>query len=483
MNRKMILYIMGLLLLSEAGLMLLPVLVDLCYREGMFNCYLITIFALLVSGLFLVSLKPKNKTIHARDGFVIVSFGWILMSLFGALPFFLSGEIPNYLDAVFETVSGFTTTGASILSDVESLCHANMFWRSFTHWIGGMGVLVFIMAVLPLAGGGGDLHLMRAESPGPDVGKLVPKSLSTARILYGIYLALSLIEIILLLIGGMPFFDSITHTFGTAGTGGFGIKNDSLAGYSNYIQYVIAIFMVLFGINFNLYFLLLCGKVKDVFKSEELRAYIFIMFTAILVITFDVRSFFSTGIESFRHAFFQVSSVMTTTGFSTTDFNQWPDLSKVILLLVMCIGACAGSTGGGIKVSRIILVLKNAKRELKRLLHPRSVNVVTFDGKRVTDDVMQGTSVYMCLYILILAGSVLLVSFDNVDLVSNFTGVIATLNNIGPGLGAVGPTGNFGVYSWYSKCVFIIDMLFGRLEIFPLLLLFSKKPKSRKNVL
>ncbi len=474
---------MGMLLLCEAGLMLLPVFVDLYYREGKFLSYLITIFALLVAGVVLTRIKPKNKTIHARDGFVIVSFGWILVSLFGALPFFLSGEIPSYLDAVFETVSGFTTTGASILNDIEALCHANLFWRSFTHWIGGMGVLVFIMAVLPLAGGGGDLHLMRAESPGPDVGKLVPKSISTARILYGIYLALTLIEFIMLLIGGMSFFDSITHTFGTAGTGGFGVKNNSIAGYSSYIQGVITVFMALFGVNFNLYFLLLCGKIKDVLKSEELRTYVLIMFTAILVITFDIRGFFATGIESFRHAAFQVSSVMTTTGFSTADFNQWPDLSKVILLLVMCIGSCAGSTGGGIKVARILLVLKNAKRELKRLLHPRSVNVVKFDGKRVTDDVMQGTSVYMCLYILILAASVVLVSFDNVDLVSNFTGVIATLNNIGPGLGAVGPTGNFAVYSWYSKCVFIVDMLFGRLEIFPLLLLFSKKPKSRKSVL
>ena len=474
---------MGMLLLCEAGLMLLPVFVDLYYREGKFLSYLITIFALLVAGVAFTRIKPKNKTIHARDGFVIVSFGWIILSLFGALPFFLTGEIPNYLDAVFESVSGFTTTGASILGNVEALCHANLFWRSFTHWIGGMGVLVFIMAVLPLAGGGGDLHLMRAESPGPDVGKLVPKSISTARILYGIYLALTLIEFIMLLIGGMSFFDSITHTFGTAGTGGFGIKNNSLAGYNGYIQGVITVFMALFGVNFNLYFLLLCGKFKDVFKSEELRAYVLIMFTAILVITFDIRGFFTTGIESFRHAAFQVSSVMTTTGFSTADFNQWPDLSKVILLLVMCVGSCAGSTGGGIKVSRIILVLKNSKRELKRLLHPRSVNVVKFDGKRVTDDVMQGTSVYMCLYVLILAASVVLVSFDNVDIVSNFTGVIATLNNIGPGLGAVGPTGNFAVYSWYSKCVFIVDMLFGRLEIFPLLLLFSKKPKSRKNVL
>ncbi len=462
--------------------MILPVLVDLCYREGKFLSYLITMAILLVVGVVITRFKPKNKTIHARDGFVIVSLGWILVSLFGALPFFLSGEIPNYLDAVFEAVSGFTTTGASILTDVEALCHANLFWRSFTHWIGGMGVLVFIMAVLPLAGGGGDIYLMRAESPGPDVGKLVPKSISTARILYGIYLGMTVIEFVLLLIGKMPLFDSITLTFGTAGTGGFGVRNDSIASYTPYQQGVITVFMALFGVNFNLYFLLLCGKIKDILKSEELRAYILIMFSAILIITLDVRSFFDTGFESFRHAAFQVSSVMTTTGYSTTDFDKWPDLSKVIMLIVMCIGSCAGSTAGGIKVSRVILIFKNARRELKRLLHPRSVNVVKFDGKKVTDDVMQGTSVYMCLYIFIMAISMLIVSFDNVDLVSNFSGVIATLNNIGPGLGTVGPTGNFSVYSWFAKCVFIIDMLFGRLEIFPLILLFSKKPKTRKTV-
>lgn len=482
MNRKMILYILGLLLLSEAALMLLPVGVDLYYHEGKYLSYLITVLALVTVGLIFTRIKPSNKTIHARDGFVIVSFGWILVSLFGALPFFISGDIPNILDAVFESVSGFTTTGASILADVEALCHANLFWRSFTHWIGGMGVLVFIMAVLPLAGGGGDLHLMRAESPGPDVGKLVPKSISTARILYGIYLALTLIEFILLLVGGMPFFDSITLTFGTAGTGGFGIRNDSIASYSPYLQGVITVFMALFGVNFNLYFLLLCGKIKDVLKSEELRTYIIIMVSAVIIISLDVRSFFATGMESFRHAAFQVSSVMTTTGYSTTDFNQWPDLSKVILMIVMCIGSCAGSTGGGIKVARILLVLKNVRRELRRLLHPRSVNVVKFDGKKVTDDVMQGTSVYLCLYILIMALSMLVVSFDNVDLVSNFSGVIATLNNIGPGLESVGATGNYSVYSWFAKCVFIADMLFGRLEIFPLILLFSKKPKSRKTV-
>ena len=482
MNRKMITNILGILLFSEAGLMVLPVIVDLIYKEGHYDSYIITIAALVLTGFIFTRFKSKEKTIYSRDGFVIVSLGWILVSLFGALPFFLSGDIPNYLDAFFETVSGFTTTGASILTDVDALSHANIFWRSFTHWIGGMGVLVFIMAVLPLAGGGGGIHLMRAESPGPDVGKLVPKSMSTARILYCIYLVMTVIEFIFLVAGRMPVFDAITISFGTAGTGGFSARSSGMADYTVYQQSVITVFMMLFGINFNLYFLLLCGKIKDVLKCEELRTYLAIMFTAILVITLDVRGLFSTGFEAFRHAAFQVGSVMTTTGFATADFNLWPDLSKVMLVLVMCIGACAGSTGGGIKVSRVLLILKNAKKEIKRLLHPRGVNIVKFNGKRVSDEVMQGTNAYISLYVIILAVSMLVVSFDNVDLVSNFTGVIATLNNIGPGLGVVGPMGNFADYRWFSKCVFIIDMLFGRLEIFPLLVLISPKPKSRKTV-
>lgn len=481
MNRKMILYIIGVLLLCEAGLMLLPVAVDLYYGEGIISSFLITIAILLVFGIAFTRVKPDSKTIYSRDGFVIVSLGWILLSLFGAFPFFLSGEIPNYVDAVFESVSGFTTTGASILTDVEAMSHANIFWRSFSHWIGGMGVLVFMMAVLPLAGGGGNLHLMRAESTGPDVGKLVPKSISTARILYGIYLVMTVVEIVLLLLGGMPFFDSVTLSFGTAGTGGFAIKNDSIAGYSTYLQGVITVFMALFGVNFNIYYLVLCGKIKDVLKSEELRAYFAIMVTAILIISFDIRSFCGTVFDSFHTAAFQVSSVMTTTGYATTDFDKWPQLSRMIMLIVMCIGSCAGSTAGGIKVSRILLIFKNSRRELKRLLHPRNISVIKFDGKRISDEVVQGTNVFICLYVVILSLSVLIVSFDNFDFESNFTGVIATLNNIGPGLGMVGPTGNFSAYSWYSKCVFIVDMLLGRLEIFPILLLFSKKPKSRKT--
>lgn len=472
--------LLGIVLFSQAVLMLLPLIVAIIYHESIW-CFVITIGALLFAGLVLTRFKPKTKNIYSREGFRVVSFGWILMSLFGALPFFISGEIPNYVDAVFEAVSGFTTTGASILTNVEAMSKSLLFWRSFTHWIGGMGVLVFVMAVMPLAGGGGNIFLMRAESPGPDVGKLVPKSNSTARILYGIYLFMTVAEIILLKCGGMSFFDSVTLSFGTAGTGGFGIKNDSITSYSLYSQIVIGVFMALFGINFNLYFLLLCGKIKDVFKDEELRAYLGIMGTAILMIAIDIRGMFGSFGEALHTAAFQVSSVMTTTGYSTADFDKWPELSKMLMLTVMCIGGCAGSTGGGIKVSRILLMMKNIKREFKRLIHPRSVSIIRFDGKKVNNEVAQNTSIYLTVYMIIFMISVILVSFDNMDMTSNVTGVIATLNNIGPGLGVVGATGSFAPYSMFSKIVFIIDMLLGRLEIFPLLLIFVSGVKSKKN--
>lgn len=469
----MIAYVLGVLLLCEAGLLLLPLAVGFIYSEAVITSFLITILVLCVSGFILTRLKPQDKTIFAKDGLFIVALGWIFLSLFGALPFYISGEIPSYIDAVFETVSGFTTTGASILSDVEALSKSMLFWRSFTHWIGGMGVLVFVMAVLPLAGGGGDLHLMRAESPGPSVNKLVPRSNKTARILYGIYLAMTIIQIILLLAGGMPLFDSITISFGTAGTGGFGTLNSSCAGYSTYCQAVITIFMALFGINFNVYFLLLFKKFKDAFKSQELWGYICIMGSAILAISINIRGYFDTIFEAFHHAAFQVSSVMTTTGFSTTDFDKWPEFSKTILVMVMCIGACAGSTGGGFKVSRVILLLKYAKKTIHSYTHPRSVKVITFDGQRVTNETFQGTVAFFIVYVIIFAVSVLIVSADKYDMVTDFTGVVATFNNIGPGLGKVGPTGNFGGYNNLSKFVFIADMLLGRLEIFPLICLFT----------
>lgn len=472
---------MGIVLLSQAALMVLPLIVAVIYKESLYS-FLITIGLLLACGFILTRFKPENKTIYSREGFHIVSFGWILMSLFGALPFFISREIPSYIDAVFEAVSGFTTTGASILTDVEAMSRSLLFWRSFTHWIGGMGVLVFLMAVLPLAGGGGNIFLMRAESTGPDVGKLVPKASSSAKILYSIYLAMTVIEIVILKLGGMPWFDSITLSFGTAGTGGFGVRGDSIAGYSVFCQVVIGIFMALFGINFNMYFLLLCGKIKDVFKNEELRGYLLIMGSAILIIGIDISNRFDSVAQAFHTAAFQVSSVMTTTGYATTDFDKWPELSRMVMLMVMFVGGCAGSTGGGIKVARILILLKSVKKEFKRMVHPRSVSIVKLDGKRISDEGVHSVNVYLTVFMMIFVASILLVSFDNKDMTSNVTAVIATLNNIGPGLGVVGPTGSFASYGLLSKIVFIIDMLLGRLEIFPLLLIFSAKFKSRKSI-
>ena len=480
MNKRMIAYILGILLLCEAGLLLLPTIVSLIYGESVVTSFLATIALLVATGLILVAMKPKNKTIYARHGLVIVALGWILMSLFGALPFYFSGEIPNYLNALFESVSGFTTTGSSILTDVEALSKSMLFWRSFTHWIGGMGVLVFIMAVLPLAGGGGDLHLMKAESPGPNVSKLVPKSTKTAQILYSIYLVLTIIEILILLFGGMSLFESVTLTFGTAGTGGFGVLNSSIASYSPFCQGVITVFMTLFGINFNFYFLLLCKKFKDAFKSEELWTYLAIMVSAIVVIAINVKDMFASFGEALHHSAFQVSSVMTTTGYATTDFNQWPELSRMIMLAVMCVGACAGSTGGGLKVSRVILLLKSARREFRRISHPRSVKIITFDGNRVSDDTIRNTFAYFFIYVMIFAASVLVVALDNFDFTTTVTSVIATLNNIGPGLNMVGATGNFSEFGFLSKLVLIADMLLGRLEIFPLLFLFAPSKQKVK---
>ncbi len=481
MNKRMTAYVLGMLLLCEAGLLLLPLAVALIYGDKTTSDFLLTIGILLLVGGALTLLKPKDKTIYARDGLVIVALGWIALSLFGALPFYFSGEIPRYIDAVFETVSGFTTTGSSILTDVEVMSKSLLFWRSFTHWIGGMGVLVFVMAVLPLSGGGGDLHLMRAESPGPSVGKLVPKSNKTARILYLIYFALTISLIALLLCGGMPLFDSITIAFGTAGTGGFGVLNTSIAGYNTYCQIVITIFMTLFGINFNFYFLLLFKRFKEALRSSEVWTYLGIMAVAIAVITVNIHSQFETTGKALQTAAFQVSSVMTTTGYSTADFNQWPELSRMVMLMVMCIGACAGSTGGGFKVSRVMILFKNALKELRSISHPRSIKVIKFDGRVIPDETMRGTFAFLTLYVTSFCVSLLIVSADKTDIVSNITGVIATLNNIGPGLGICGATGNFSSFSDLSKIVFIADMLLGRLELFPLICLFIP-PRNRAKL-
>ncbi|MBQ1280975.1 MAG: TrkH family potassium uptake protein, partial [Oscillospiraceae bacterium] len=418
--------------------------------------------------------KPTNRVFYLKEGFIVTALAWLLISILGSLPFLLSGSIVNPVDALFETVSGFTTTGASILSDVEALPRGMLFWRSFTHWIGGMGVLVFLLTILPMAGGS-YTNLMKAESPGPQVEKFVPKIRYNALILYGIYLALTVIQIVILAAAKMPIFDALTITFGTAGTGGFGVLNDSVASYTPFQQNVITVFMILFGINFNFYFLLLLRKLRKAFSFEEVRWYLLIIAASILVITIDVASQFDTLAEAFRHTAFQVGSIITTTGFSTVNFDLWPSLSKSILVLLMFIGACAGSTGGGIKVSRIVLLFKTVKRELRQVLHPSSVRITSMDGKTISRDVLHTTNVYLVAYTIIFALSVLLITVDGYDLVTNFTAVAATLNNIGPGLSLVGPACNFGHFSAFSKLVMIFDMLAGRLELFPLLILFTKE--------
>jgi trk system potassium uptake protein TrkH len=479
MNRKMVLHIISKILLVEAILMLPSVVVGLIYRERATMAFIAPIIVLAVLGLTLGIKKPKNREIYARDGFFIVACAWVLMSLFGALPFYISGYFKNYIDCFFEVVSGFTTTGASILSDVEALPNCLLFWRSFTHWVGGMGVLVFVMAILPLSDDR-SLYLMRAESPGPIVGKLVPKMKDTAKILYGIYIAMTALCVLFLLFGGMPLFDSLCHAFGTAGTGGFGIKNAGVAYYNSaYIEMVLAIFMLLFGINFNLFYLILLGHVKEAFKSEELRWYFSIIGISTLAITLNIMKTFKG--QSFRYAFFQVASIITTTGFATTDFNYFPELSKSILVLLMFIGACAGSTGGGFKISRLIIILKSFKKEIKKLFHPNSVTVIKLENKPIDSSISHSTVNYFMMYIVIMIGSVIAISVDNFDFTTNSTAVISCFNNIGPGLNVVGPMGNYGGYSIFSKLVLSFGMLFGRLEILPMLVLFNPKAWANKN--
>ncbi|MBE6949617.1 MAG: TrkH family potassium uptake protein [Ruminococcaceae bacterium] len=471
MNYKAVFNIIFRLLLVEMALMLLPVVVALIYGEDP-SAFLITIAAVTaLSGIGLF-LSRGDKRIYPREGFVIVALSWVIMSAVGAVPFVISGYIPSFVDAFFETVSGFTTTGATILTDVEALPLSLLFWRSFTHWVGGMGVLVFIMAILPLSNVR-SVHIMRAEVPGPTKSKLVPKMKSTAVILYSIYVVMTLVEIILLICGGMPFFDAVVHSFGTAGTGGFGIKNNSIAYYdSAYIQYVISIFMLLFGVNFNLYYFLLIKDIKSIFKSEELRWYLGIAVTAAAVIAINISHLFSNFGESVRYAFFQVSSIMTTTGFSTTDFNQWPSLSKGILVLLMFIGASAGSTGGGMKVSRIIIGVKSVFSEIKRLLHPRSVRTIRLDGSVLDDTAVRASMIFCFAYLVLTSIMSLIVCFDGYDMVTSFTAVVACISNIGPGLELVGPVGNFAMFSAPIKVVLSFAMLLGRLELFPILMLF-----------
>ena len=473
MNYSIVFYMIGWILNIEAGFMLLPCLTALIYREKEGLAFVAVIALCLLIGLPLVLRKPKNRVFYLREGFVSTALSWIVLSCAGALPFLLSGSISRPVDALFETVSGFTTTGASILSEIEVLPRCILFWRSFTHWIGGMGVLVFLLILLP-ASGGSHMNLMKAESPGPSVSRLAPKVKTTARVLYLIYFFLTALLIVLLVSGGMPLFDSLIHAFGTAGTGGFSSKNSSIAGYNMYLQVVITVFMVLFGVNFNAYFFILLKKFRQAFNIEEVRTYLAILLAATLVITFDIAGQFADFGQAFQQSAFQVASIMTTTGFATTDFNAWPQVSRTILVILMFVGACAGSTGGGIKVSRLVLLIKSVTKELQLTLHPRSIKKIQVDGKSVEHEVIRSTNVFLVVYIMVFTVSLLLISFDDLDMVTNFTAVAATMNNIGPGLELVGPTGNFAMFSDFSKLVLIFDMLAGRLELFPLLLLFSK---------
>ena len=473
MNFRIIAYIVGWVCNFQAIFMVLPCITALVYQEHEFFAFLISMILCLIVGIPLTARKPKNKVFYTKDGCVAVALSWLALCIFGSAPFVLSNSIPHPIDAFFETVSGFTTTGSSILTDVEVLPHCILMWRSFTHWIGGMGVLVFLLSLLPLAGGY-HMNLMKAESPGPSVSKLVPKVQQTAKILYSIYIGMTLLQIVLLLIGNIPLFDTLCIAFGTAGTGGFGIKNDSMGSYSTYCQIVTTIFMILFGVNFSAYYLILTKKIRQALKFEEVRYYFGIIAVAILVIGLNTMHLFQNLGVSIQQAAFQVGSIITTTGFSSADFNQWPALSKTILVLLMFVGACAGSTGGGIKVSRILILCKAAKKEFQLYLHPNAVKKIKMDQKTITHDILRSTNIYLTLYLLIFAVSILLISLDNFDMTTNFTAVTATLNNIGPGLEIVGPMGNFSSFSYFSKCVLIFDMLAGRLEIFPLLLLFFK---------
>lgn len=480
MNRRMILYIVGTVVKIEAALLVLPLIVSLIYNEACSKDFVISIVIALVAGFALTLIsRPGNKVIYAKEGFVIVSLAWIVLSAIGALPFYISGEIPSYVDAFFETVSGFTTTGASILTDVEAMSKGMLFWRSFTHWVGGMGVLVFVMAIVPKVSDR-SIHILRAEAPGPVVGKIVPKMRQTARILYIIYIALTFIEMVMLLAGGMPLYDSIVHAVGTAGTGGFGIKADSLGSYSPYIQWVVTAFMFIFGVNFNLYYFALIRKFKSAVKNEELITYLIIVFVSILAITINIRPLYEGVSDSLRHASFQVGAIISTTGFATADFNQWPGMSKTILLLLMFVGGCAGSTAGGFKISRVVMLFKTIRRELQKLLHPRAVATIRLDGKRVDEKTISSLGSYLAIYILFFCVVVFLLGFDAFDLETNISVAASCVNNIGPGLGAAGPAASYAEFSDFSKILLSATMLLGRLEIIPLVLTFSPSTWTKK---
>lgn len=474
MNYHMIAYLLGNILRVEGLLILVPTAVAVYYREdGAMSAFFASAMICFWVGLAIGSREPKNKRIYGREGFIVVALSWIVMSLFGALPFYLSGEISGYLNCFFETVSGLTTTGATVLSEVEHLPRSILFWRSFTHWIGGMGILVFMLAIMPL-GDERTMYLMKAEAPGPMVSKLVPRVKSTAKILYTIYIVLTLLEMLLLRIGGLPWYDSIVHAISTAGTGGFSIWNQSVAAYNSaWVEYVITGFMLLFSVNFNLYYLLLMRDVKNVMKNEELRYFLAIAGVATLLIAINIYHCYDSPEATFRHAIFQVAAIMSTTGFVTADFNLWPEFSKAILFGLMFLGACGGSTAGGIKISRFIILLKMIRREVKRIVHPRSVNLIKMDGYRIEEDAVRSLTGFLLLYILILLGSFLLISLNDFDFVTNMTAVATCLSNVGPGLQMAGPTEAMAFLSPVSKLVLCMDMLLGRLEIFPIIMLFA----------
>ncbi len=470
MNKSFVRYSLGLCVGIESIFLIITSMFALIYREQGFLQY----FSVgLVSGLFALFSylkKPRSKVFFAKEGFMIVALSWLVLSLIGAIPLLLLGEVPNYIDALFEIVSGFTTTGATIMNDVESLSHATLFWRCFTHWIGGMGMLVFALAVLPGAEGSA-IYIMRAESPGPSVGKLVSKLSSTAKILYGIYTGLTFLEFICLLICKMPVFDSLVISLGTAGTGGFGILNDSFVSYSSSVQIVTTIFMILFGINFNAYYFILAKDFKSAFKCEEVRYYLGIIAVSTILIMINIFPMFGNLFDSFKHAFFQVAAIITTTGFASNDFNLWPEFSKTILLVLMFVGACAGSTGGGIKVSRIVILAKDFKNSIRKYIFPREVKHIRFEGKRVDNELVGSIRSYISIYFYIFFISLILLSLNNLDFTTNFSGLASCLNNIGPAFSLAGPMSNYNCFNWFSKLVLIFDMLAGRLELIPMLVL------------
>ena len=473
MNYRMIVKLLGRIAGIEAVLMVIPMFVSLAYGESVRGFAVGIAVAVAVCVIFTLTTRHSDKKIFSKEGLTSVALCWVLISLIGAIPFTVDGAIPNYIDAVFETVSGFTTTGSSILTDVEAIGRGMLFWRSFTHWIGGMGILVFMMAVMPMSKEY-SMHIMRAEVPGPEAGKLTPKIQRSSLILYLIYVFLTFAETVALLLCKMPLYDAVVHAFGTAGTGGFGIKNTSIGAYgSPAIEMVIAVFMVAFGVNFNVYFLLLVGKLRTALFNEELRWYLGIVAFATVTIAYNLRSIYNSVSECFRYSFFQVASIISTTGFSTADFDKWPEYSKIVLMLIMFIGACAGSTAGGLKVSRVMILLKSSIVEIRHMLHPRSYNIIRVNGKNVSRETLHNVLVFFSLYIMILSASCVAVgALDGFDLITTFTSVGTCISNVGPGLSLVGPTGNFSMFSPLSKILLSVCMLMGRLEIFPMIILF-----------